>query len=148
MLTTEPSKELQGLIAEAARRIGYQIQLARYYVGDSLTFQRLKEDQGRGYLLGASDWLRDLVNVPAAEREYALPLLYASVISDLATAVEILGKRVADRWNAACEESARRATAEIKDAIQKGIEPRGLATFLRYGNADAHWEPPPPGKGH
>ena len=76
-------------------------------------------------------------------------MLYASVISDLATAFEILGKRVGDRWNAACVESARRATAGIKDAIQNGIEPLGLATFLRYGNPDAHWEPPPlGGKGH
>jgi hypothetical protein len=138
----EPSEGLKTLLDDAGRLIGQQVETARHYVDDANVLARLKADFGRGYLYGASEWLIGLSRLPNAERIYALPWFYCSVIRDVATALEIVGKRNADQWDAGCVAFGRRAGVELEKETNTRIAPMGLATFLRYGDPDARWELP------
>src|SRR5882724_6213434 len=97
-IAKNPSLELKELLDRANGIIGGQIESAKLqHTPSSVLLHRLKQDYARGYLFGTIQSLVERFDLHRPEYEYLF--VYAQLIGDMPTAMEIFSKRSTDRWN-------------------------------------------------
>lgn len=142
-VSLNPSPQLAELLDRADTIIGSQIQFAKFRTRADVLLQRLKQDYGRGYLLGGLAYLRERFNLKCPEIEYAY--VYVKLIVDPATALEICSRRMVDLQDNACEKAIRQGAREAMEFIERHTPAIRLARFLQFGDPDVSPPMPIPG---